>query len=65
MNTNAEYGYPMSKALFKLYKDLPHLHNPKIYFQCELFDKINIPICGYGCEIWQFHKAPAIERVNH
>ena len=51
-------------ALFKLYKDLHHLHNPKMHFQCELFDKIIIPICDYGCEVWGFHKTPAIERVH-
>ena len=28
-----------SKAFFKLCKDLHHLYNPKIHFQCELFDK--------------------------
>ena len=49
-----------TRALFKLYKDLHHLHNPKIHFQCELFDKIIIPICDYGCEVWGFHKVPAI-----
>ena len=41
-----------------------HLHNPKMHFQCELFDKIIIPICEYGCEVWGFHKAPAIDRVH-
>ena len=34
-------------ALFKLYKDLHHLHNPKIHFHCEIFDKIILPICDY------------------
>ena len=55
-----------TRALFKLYKDLHHLHNPKIHFQCELFDKIIIclPICDCRCEVWGFYKAPAIERVH-
>ena len=53
-----------TRDLFKLYKDLYHLHNLKIHFQCELFDKIIIPIGDYGCEVWGFHKAPAIERVH-
>ena len=49
----------------KLYKYLHNLHNPKIHIQCELFDKIIIPICAYvGCEVGGFHKAPAIERVH-
>ena len=29
-----------TRAYFKLYKDLHHLHNSKIHFQCELFDYI-------------------------
>ena len=36
---------------FKSYKDLYHLHSPKIHFQCELFDKIIIQMCDYGCEV--------------
>ena len=52
------------RALSKLYKNLHHLHNPEIHFQCELFDKITKPICDYGCEVWGFHKVPAIERIH-
>ena len=55
--------YVLTCGPFKLYKKLNHLQDPKIHFQCELFDKIIIPICDYGCEVWGFHKAPAIERV--
>ena len=53
-----------TRALFKFFKDLHHLQNPKIHFQCELFNKIIIPICDYGCKVWGFHKTPAIERVH-
>ena len=51
-------------ALFKLYKELHHLHNPKIQFLFEIFDKIIIPICDYGYEVGIFLKAPAIEGVH-
>ena len=40
-----------NRALFKLYHFLHHLYNPKIHFQCELFDKIITPICDYGCDV--------------
>ena len=37
---------------------------PKIHFQCKRFYKIIMPICDYGCEVWGFHKVPAIERIH-
>ena len=31
---------------------------------CSLFDKLVAPILHYGCEVWGFHKAEAVERVH-
>ena len=53
-----------TKAVFSLQKATFSLYNPDANFMYSLFDKLVAPILHYGCEVWGFHKAEAVERVH-
>ena len=54
-----------SKAMYSLLKRLNNnFYNVKPMFMLDVFDKCISPILNYGCEIWGFHAAPAIERIH-
>ena len=52
------------QAMFKLNRKLYHLYDSQAEFCCELFDKFIAPILMYGSEVWGFHSADAVERVQ-
>ena len=53
-----------SKAVFILYKRINSFCNLTPAFMMDLFEKFIMPILCYGCEIWGFHPAPHIERIQ-
>ena len=53
-----------AKAVFSLQKATFSLYNLDANFMCSLFDKLVSPILHYGCKVWGFHKAEAVERVH-
>ena len=52
------------KAIFKMNKYLHKFTFISPRHKLELFDKLITPILNYGCEVWGFIKADAIERVH-
>ena len=52
-----------SRAMFSLISKSRRLRLP-IDIQLDLFDKTVLPILLYGCEIWGYSKAPAIETFH-
>ena len=52
------------KAIFKMNKYLHKFTFISPRHKLELFDKMITPILNYGCEVWGFIKADAIERVQ-
>ena len=52
------------KAEFSLQRMLYHFNDVKPDFICQLFDKLITPILMYASEVWGFHTAAAIERVQ-
>ena len=40
------------------------LVDPDVNMLLNLFDKMVTPVLSYGCEVWGFHTASAIERVH-
>ena len=53
-----------SKAIYSLNSKLSGYVNLSPKFMLDLFDKCILPILMYGCEVWGFHDAPNIERVQ-
>ena len=54
-----------SKAMYSLFKRMNNnFYNVKPTFMLDIFDKCITPILNYGCEVWGFHPAPAIERIH-
>ena len=33
--------------------------------KCDLFDKLVLPVLIYGCEVWVFYPAKAIEQAHN
>ena len=52
------------KAIFKMKKYLYKFTFLSPRHKLELFDKLITPILNYGCEVWGFIQANAIERVH-
>lgn len=52
------------KAIFKLNKYLYKFTFISPKHKLDLFDKLITPILNYGCEVWGFAQANAIERVH-
>ena len=52
------------KAIFKLNKYLYKFTFISPKHKLDLFDKLVTPILNYGCEVWGFPEAKAIERVH-
>ena len=52
------------KAIFKMMKYLYKFTFLSPRHKLELFDKLITPILNYGCEVWGFIQANAIERVH-
>ena len=52
------------KAIFKLNKYLYKFTFISPKHKLDLFDKLVTPILNYGCEVWGFAQANAIERVH-
>ena len=52
------------RAMFALQSHMSNFENVKEYFLLMLFDKLVTPVLTYGCEIWGFHAATAVERVH-
>jgi hypothetical protein len=53
-----------NKAIYALNKKLSNFRDLKPDFIMDLFDKFIMPILMYGSEVWGFHAAPAIEKVQ-
>ena len=51
------------RALYSLKTKALKLNLP-VDIQCELFDKMIVPILLYGCEVWGFQKLDAIESFH-
>ena len=49
------------KAVYSLFRYVFHLYDSRPKFLCEQFDKLVTPIL---CEVWDFHNADAIERIQ-
>ena len=52
------------KAMFSLRSKLKRFVNINSVVYCDLFDKMVMPVLSYGCEIWGFYPAKAIEQVH-
>ena len=52
------------KAIFKMKKYLYKFTFLSPRHKSDLFDKLITPILNYGCEVWGFIQANAIERVH-
>ena len=52
------------KAIFKMNKYLHKFTFLSPRHKLELFDKLITPILNYGCEVWGFIQADAVERVH-
>jgi hypothetical protein len=52
------------KALFALQKNLQDFTDITYSHTLSLYDKLVVPVFTYGCEVWGFHKADKIERVQ-
>ena len=52
------------KAIFKMNKYLYKFTFLSPRHKLELFDKLIAPILNYGCEVWGFIQADAVERVH-
>ena len=53
-----------NKAIFQLHKRLSRFKYLDLSVVLDLFDKYIAPILNYACEVWGFHNAPEIERVQ-
>ena len=55
----------MALEPFTVYRVLKNMYDPNVSLQCSLFDKLVHPVIDYGsgCEVWGFHKAPAVEKL--
>ena len=52
------------KVVYKLFNDTHELYAPDPNFLCSLFDKLVQPVVLYGSEVWGFHSALDVERVQ-
>ena len=52
------------KAIFSLRSKLKRFVNINSVVYCDLFDNMVMPVLSYGCEIWGFYPAKAIEQVH-
>lgn len=53
-----------TRALYSLYRVLKNMYDPNVSLQCSLFDKLVHPVIDYSCEVWGFHKVPAVEKLH-
>ncbi len=53
-----------SKALFSLYRVFHANIHISVAIQYQLFQSLIQPILCYGCEVWGFREADAVERVH-
>ena len=51
-------------AMFSLRSKLKRFVNINSVVYCDLFDKMVMPVLSYGCEIWGFYPAKAIEQIH-
>ena len=52
------------KAMFSLRSKLKRFVDINSVVYCDLFNKMVMPVLLYGCEIWGFYPAKAIEQVH-
>ena len=52
------------KAMFSLRSKVERFVNINTVVYCDIFDKMVMPVLSYGCEIWGFYPAKAIEQVH-
>lgn len=52
------------RAMYALQRRIGELVYPDIRMQLGLFDSLVKPVLLYGCEIWGFHQARAVEKVH-
>ena len=53
-----------NKRIFQMHKILNQFKTLRVYLVLDLFDKLIIPVLCYGCKVWAFHSASAIERMH-
>ena len=52
------------RAIYALRNNVSQLVDPDVNMLLNLFDKMVTPVLSYGCEVWGFHTASAIEKVH-
>ena len=52
------------RAKYALRINVSQLFDPDVNMLLNLFDKMVTSVLSYGCEVWGFHTASAIERVH-
>ena len=52
------------RAMYALRNNVSQLVDLDVNMLLNLFDKMVTPVLSYGCEVWGFHTASAIERVH-
>ena len=50
--------------MYALRNNVSQLVDRDVNMLLNLFDKMVTPVLSYGCEMWGFHTASAIERVH-